>query len=679
MTDSIPRYLDTTSNEDEIYKKGMKDRSQFSDFFKSNIDPIVRGNLLKSVKSIDNTENCVTFIGGSRAWDKHISDQTLTEIERLSIVPGNYDVFCITSDESKVDNILQKICVCLDNIIKDFEKPKNKMLNENYTLQYISNTNTDTKNENKRKFYDENLKHYCPINAPMSDEGCVLPACKAIHLELLALDNGKFNEKVIVYFEIIVLSNIEVVREYLLHTNKRGFNYLNTDGLYLFSEMIVRRHKEYDIDSYRRKIIERKMNDDGFDRKTVYHNLIKLYMRVFGKSRDNYKSVLGILIKKYIALYNDDIIDEFSSTITEALRSFINTFIIRLDELVGEKFPDAFMGITGGDAYRRYIPDIKRTNDIDTKVFYKDPYSRSGLQPLILQCLSELTCIVYKNKNGMFTHLFKTVRLGNMIISFKPVYVNENEDDTGQLRTRYINRDTFDLYSIDFRTKILVEFTDVEFPIKILLNHDLAIVDVVLSQTSKRINKKDVITYSNGVPVVSSLYLKDDLIQIYHEISDNLKMRLPKREKDKKRFAQLVEFLNKSKYLFSNQPTQSKLKRKAGELFKDLQVGIDSKRRFFKKQINELEDTFDVDITIHNFLRFPLINNGTLDVHFPQRFYIESIKNYTSDIYTYTNLLQDKIRDNNDVDKEKFLLTFNDVVGVFANNDFISEFSRLKI
>lgn len=720
LPEDIPELL-KTSNEEIIFKDGIEIRDKFHKFYNKNIEKVILKYLPDTLSDIEKSNSSVTFVAGSRAWEQYFSKQCqdnltleeLSPLENNAILPGNYDIFCICTDKTQIDDIYKKFCICIDKIMEKLNDNKN--ISSTYSLTYVSNVGKEVNEENKQKipnhkFYAKHLEKYCPINTGFSDEGCVFPACKAMHLELTfdpvntktrKTKESSFNEKVILYFEVIYLEEstaLDIINKDLISKCVTDMKYLNLTGLYLFAELILKRSKEYDVDLYRKRILEKLLVRYHIDPEKIYLKIIKLYKLLF-TSRTDYKLKLGVLLKNFLELKNPDIINQFSANITEAFRPFINSFVIQVDNILVDK-SNNYIFITGGDAYRRYLDEIKRTNDIDTKVIYNKTKDKPVLIDSLTYHLSELIAALYKNKVSILKHLEHTQDLSEdnikLQVQFKPIYSKEDgQTSTGQFRLRFIEKDNLTLFSIDYRSKINIKLSIGELNIDITLNHDLPILDLVLSKSDMKYSFA--VEISNGLPVASSKYLQKDLRDIYTEINQNLKLRFHKSSKDRQRFISLVNYLKKAKELLESH-RNLELKRKIEDLLSDMSdEDITYKKRKEEEEEEDVDmedsinesDLMDVDsegrhftIDISNFNNYPVITNQTLDRRFFYEHYRHSFKKEKGIIFNYATKLINMIKSNEklpeDEKEEKLQLSFDEIQELFEKKEkFIEDSSDL--
>lgn len=732
LPEDIPELL-KTSNEEVVFKEGIEIRDKFHKFYKKNIEKVILDYLPDTLYDIEKKTSSITFVAGSRSWEQYFSKQCqdnlkleeLSTLEKNSILPGNYDIFCVCTDKTQIDEIYKHFCICIDKIIEKLNDNKN--VSSTYSLTYVSNVGKEVNEENKQKipphkFYAKHLEKYCPINTDFSDEGCVFPACKAMHLELtfdpISSKTRKnketsFNEKVILYFEVIYIDDfnaLNIIKKDMISTCVSTMKYLNLTGLYLFAELILKRSKEYDVDLYRKRILEKLLVRYHIDPEKMYLKIIKLYKSLF-KTRSDYKLKLGSLLKNFLELKQPDIINEYSANITEAFRPFINSFVIQMDNTFSDKTQN-YIFITGGDAYRRYLEEIKRTNDIDTKVIYNKAKDKPILLESLIYHLSELIAALYKNKVSTLKHLESKYDLSEdnmkLEVQFKPIYPKDDgKTSTGQFRLRFIEKDNLTLLSIDYRSKINIHLSVGELDIDITLNHDLPILDLVLAKSDMKYSFA--VEISNGLPVASSQYLQKDLKDIYAEINQNLKLRFHKSSKDRQRFISLVNYLKKAKELLETH-RNLELKRKIEDFLSDISdEDIKYKKRKEEEEDTDMEDTnmsvdeyseddfMDIEYTgegyhftidIANFKNYPILSKHTLDKRFFAEHYNNSFKKDKVIIFNYASKLLNLIKENDKLQKdekeEKLQMSFDDIQEFYEKQEKPMEesldlFSKLSL
>jgi hypothetical protein len=521
-------------SEDRIFKEPIEKRAAFSNFYnkenmildkksKTSFNHFINKLLVDTLKD---TKNSINVIGGSRSWDNLINKiyknkLELNKLEKTSIIPGNYDIFCITNKTESVNTIMNKMYKLFDDIITFCH-------NQDIEVKYIHNYQEpdDSTNLFTNKGNISRLS-----NNYYSEDGCVFAPCKAMHLEIVG---GEFNEKVLIYFELILIKNpkiIHYIRDNILDNDpNNNLNYLNLKGLYLFSELIIsrRRDKEFDVDTYRKNILNKLIETDpNFNKIGMYYKIIQIYSYMF-RDRTNFNLMRIILTKNFVFLSDKHVMDDYNSYLTENFRKYINSFIIDTNSLL--KGIDHKFFITGGDAYRRYIPEIiTQTNDIDLKLVYTNKDNYKDYLHTVIKSMSNLIYILYSHKPINQVNSYK---INDYIsVEFIPRYPG------GQFRLRYVESENFTLLSIDYRYRLKININNNS----IIVNEEFALLDVVLYHDT--VLPK--IISDNFIPVASSEYLINDLRKIYDTINQNLYSRFPKNSKDKQRFKNLIEYVQK--------------------------------------------------------------------------------------------------------------------------------------
>lgn len=629
------------ADEDIIFKEVVDKRLDFSTFFNKKFNPFI-SKLLKTY--LLDTDNYLFIIAGSRAWNNLLSNSNieLTKLESASITPGNYDIFCICKNKKDINNIIIKYCEILDKIALFCEKNK---INVNYEINY--------NNKDNKKNIKEINSIDCVLNDEYSKEGCIFPPCKAMHMEIK--DNSKYNEKVLIYLELLLIEKEDIITyvyDNIISKND-NLNFLNLKGIYLFSELIItsRQEKEYDIDTYRKNILQKILEYQNVDKLRIYNDIIKIYTHIFN-DRINYKIMKINLIKNFVFLSDKNIIDNYNSYLTEQFRVYINTFVHQTELSINNLNCNIF--ITGGDAYRRYIPDIKKTNDIDVKICFTKINDYDELLKKVILKMSQLIYVL--NTHKISTESDK-IYMNNIIsIKFIPKY------NSGQFRLRYTKNEDFTLLSIDYRYKLKVTINSNT----IFINQEFALLDVVLYhddkylklKEEKKLTKKNIqlldklnsvydnqsglpkIIYDKNIPVASPEYLINDLRGIYENIRD-LRRRFSKNSKDKQRFINLIKFIKKYN--------------------SDIQHKSDSFNTIMKINTN---DDNHIDFKKNNHENYIGEN---LNIQLIPSYYISQINNKITNQYT-----DEFIKNINNIDNNKFKMNFEEIYNIAINNNDIN-------
>lgn len=659
-------------SEDLIFKEPINKRTEFSNFY--NKENMILDKKSKSktsfnhfinkllVDTLKDTKNSINVIGGSRSWDNLINKiyknkLELNNLEKTSIIPGNYDIFCITNKSESVNTIMNKMYKLFDDIITFCH---NQNIEVKYTRNYEEADKLTNLFTNKGNISRLSNNYY-------SEDGCVFAPCKAMHLEIVG---GEFNEKVLIYFELILIKNpkiIHYIRDNILDNDpNNNLNYLNLKGLYLFSELIIsrRRDKEFDVDTYRKNILNKLIETDpNFNKIGMYYKIIQIYSYMFS-DRTNFNLMRIILTKNFVFLSDKHVMDDYNSYLTENFRKYINSFII--DTLSLFRGSNYKFFITGGDAYRRYIPEIiTQTNDIDLKLVYTNKNDYKDYLHTIIKSMSNLIYILYSYKPINQVNNYKINDYIN--VEFIPRYPG------GQFRLRYVESENFTLLSIDYRYRLKININNNS----IIVNEEFALLDIVLYHDT--ILHK--ILNVDAIPVASPEYLINDLRKIYDTINQNLYARFPKKSKDKERFKNLIEYVQK----YNNDISINRgLKRNRVE---DHDIEINNIRKLQIKQFNSdkliyinkvkkfLEELEREDVEYHSE-----IIGKNLDIRLNPVIY----DNFCNDdkvqniINEYSNTFIEKINKNDQEDEQdkvyKIKMSFDDIKLITAK--YITDYSE---
>ena len=228
------------------------------------------------------------------------------------------------------------------------------------------------------------------------------------------------------------------------------------------------------------------------------------------------------LINSYTAPGYNKFIDFVNKLVISIFRPAINAFIQQINkELEANHRVKLF--IAGGDAMRRYSYDIAFSKDIDTKLYIANLYAnKNALQQqtkkkkiveIITRHIVKLKFYLERNLQHMFvSNNLKHTYNGK---SYTAHIIHQAKTGSHQLRTREIRKsDIFpvDLYSIDFRIKLIVEGKT--------YNHDISILDVVLQDNEG--DNYDVNNFVNAdVPYASLDFLMKDFLYTYYEDEKN--------------------------------------------------------------------------------------------------------------------------------------------------------------
>jgi hypothetical protein len=436
---------------------------------------------------------------------------------------------------------------------------------------------------------------------------CTISPCKSVMLTMTKLSNSRtrssasppattFEDKLLVYIEIGFIKDLRIqyMRDNLIMPID-SVNYLNGYGLIMFSMLIDQsrvKEKGLDVDLYRDNLIKCYLKSHK-THAVFIDKIIQIYRGSFPLNIPFYQENLSKLyidniLRHHKELTNSptDLKEQITLVVIEALRPMINTCILLIQQVLNAKPHkskyDAYIVMVGGDAMRRYEPNITITNDIDTKIYYNGTNSKQFLE-LILSCtilctkLLEYTTVYdvqksysYKPsaKNIMYNSSTNAASLNkNYTVSWRSIKTSNGEDlDENALnskgnnlfRPRFIEEsDSFpvNLFSIDMCVPIEVNIENQTYTSKLTI----PVLDIVVQKRTKTQTEREDITFmelnlppinkvSTKFPNASLSFLIKDLEKTY-SIEDTACARFVnlKNEKDKGRLETLRRIQNTSK------------------------------------------------------------------------------------------------------------------------------------
>jgi len=560
------KYLDITK--DNFYSGVIRKRQQFSKFtekyFKNDID-----NILSSINNYINfiyRDSVISWVGGSRSWSENINKyMNESDVDNVSIIPGNYDIFILSNNKNTHKTVVCEFMTQLKKYHDKFVGDNDNELNKYYDLK-IQYGNVELN--------EANVHLQCLVNYPDQKGTCVLFPCQSIMMSIKSKRGVEipaeflklYNFKLIVYFESYYIENIniKIFKEKFIKKSN-NINFLNKDGLLLFSEFIRynRLEKGINVDSIRKKMLLFNIKSEGIDLYNEYYKVLNNYVDVFLNSNEFSIYRFIDLIKNLPKSVGKDIDNDLSFQFINIIRPYINSFLKYLNEEINSHFYDnAFLVVVGGDAMRRYKYDITNTADIDTKIYVNwDDYeiktrlgkrkAEENLKPkdeifksFIINKLSKFITYLNNIKESIF------LPTNYKYFSDELLQMNYNFLVSGdQFRLRYIEKNEslpVDLFSIDFRTKVnsRVKINNNYETIPIIT--DIPFLDLVI-QTDK-IKKRDNVLaphpYSDILPIASIDFLLKDLKNIYtNKFLAKQRYWNEKKDKDEKRY-KLLNLIN---------------------------------------------------------------------------------------------------------------------------------------
>jgi hypothetical protein len=558
---------------EEFYMEFTEERRAFSEFVQKYFRDDI--NLILKMINIHIDENfkdqAVVWVGGSRSWNKsfecNFSKQGTTALEKNSIVPGNYDLFVLSTNK-----IVHESLVCyMANLFKSFT--------EHFERSYLSKTYKLTK---QYGYVDVNTKKTgkCKLKFPKAKGSCVLFPCQSMMLSIKtnkASTNPSYKErrmslrnpattptspfgeavsvyhssdissdefeypmiernKLLIYFESFVVPdvNIRKIKEQMLFSycydksEELQVNYLKPIGLLLFSEFITisRKEKGLNVDDFRKKLLLKtidglKNSPDQLITYEAYQQVLDMYFDIFGNSKYYDHFLVHELLKEMMYWSGIDIVTELEQYLVGYIRPVVNSFLRDFSMTLSNRYgSDAYIVLVGGDAMRRYDINIAKTSDFDTKLFI-DPSILLGkgkrqqkqvLHDVIVEELSKFVTYLISAKDSFLPKGNKIIPINqssNFAIK-ETLNIEEN-----QFRLRFIEKNDalpVDLYSVDFRTALQVTYKNNIFEMYV----DVPFLDIIITSNNSYPYSKVVSRdKSTIVPVASLDFLLSDLERTY--------------------------------------------------------------------------------------------------------------------------------------------------------------------
>jgi hypothetical protein len=582
----LPIYM--KARPEEMFCEAITKRKNFANVV-SQLDTILNPKA-REIINITNDANTISWIGGSRSWNKvyekdikssncRIDDKNALTNASVNVI-GNYDIFVmhngdVNSFKSLLTDINDKI-IELRNQLNNFDPD-----NFNFTFKV----------EYPRGAF--NSVNVAKLNM------CTISPCKAVMLTMTttksrtrsgspqSAQSPTFEDKLLVYIEIGFVKDlrVEFMRDNLI-MSLNSLNYLNGYGLIMFSMLIDQsrvKEKGLDVDLYRDNLIKCYLKSHK-THSVFIDKIIQLYRGSFPLNIPFYQENLSKLYIDNILRHHQELADsktnlkeQITIFVIEALRPMINTCILLIQQVLNAKINEsygAYIVMVGGDAMRRYEPNITITNDIDTKIFYNGNNTKKFLE-LILSCtilctkLLEYTTVYdvkksysYKPSANIRYNLNSKTNAASLnksyTVSWESIKTSNGVDlDENALnskgnnifRPRFIEEsDSFpvNLFSIDMCVPIEVNIENQRYKSKLTI----PVLDIVVQKRTKTQNKQDDITFmelnppsqssSTKFPNASLGFLIKDLEKTYsNEDTACARFLNLKNEKDKGRLETL--------------------------------------------------------------------------------------------------------------------------------------------
>lgn len=574
----LPRYMDYEYA--QMFDATIRDRKEYAAFVNKNIPELEAS--VNTIVSTHNNDSTVSWVGGSRAWksvyDRYYSSQPLDEITTASIrSAGNYDVFMIHNDASSYKALLDDVNAAVKAIHAGLTK--NKILIDHYSVNLVYP---------KGKIPGRGK----PLNKDL--QMCALFPCMSIAIELTSRPSPRrntvtsslpeLNEKLLVYVEVIYLKriNMQLFKQQLFDSQSK----LSPIGLLFFSNFLTnsRAEKTLNIDAYRTRFMERMITDSGDTLARVYHQVAMIYHQVFSvnfgiKSFDT-MFVQDMYLKAVIALHEKthkyNIVDYYTYVLMEKLRPVINSCLIYIAAFLKSKFDvfNAHLVVVGGDAMRRYIPDVAATADIDTKVYYKKGKAKIFDKLLALMVL--MVTLLENNYEFSKKDTYKITEkvnifegTGSYTVELPKIQLLGYEENDRMSLSSASSRESGSLIGDEFnnsifRLRIIEESSefpvtlfsiDANIPIRVEIKGKvlyetkitIPVFDLVMQYKEDALKYADIHDIHRDIPIASMSFLINDLKSTY---TDEAKAQMRffgfKKDKDERRLKKLEGLLRTS-------------------------------------------------------------------------------------------------------------------------------------
>ena len=360
----------------DLFKKASKERLNKLQKYKTEINEITK-HLLNDFPKSSNER--VVFVKGGSAWQKAKEQKQINprivlncngnEVINPAFTSYNVDIECIVKSESDFKIIHKEIKSSLNKL-------KNKLiLSGSYSGGYKIETSDNINPSGTVKMSQGKMQ--------LSHElGRMGSSFLLRNWETRKEETNKGEGELLLYIAIYMYGEkFPMVRFTNIYLNEyNGLHYLNTTGLLMYLNFIPkdRTEKIFNIDEERRSAL---MGHNGYTeddlRKDIKQfqmlhndNTLNIYLKPF--SHHAYQS----LIFFYMKYFDKSKITNTESYIVEVYRSAINYTISQINKDLASFGYDAVCFVSGGDAMRRHISSIKKSADIDAKLYYKNPKNK---------------------------------------------------------------------------------------------------------------------------------------------------------------------------------------------------------------------------------------------------------------------------------------------------------------
>ncbi len=489
-------------SEEKYYEDVIENRIKYNKYIDDNFTDTIKDIIVsinKYIVSKSLYKKSILWVGGGRAWGECINFyypeivNKISNIENASLTSGNYDIFLLS----------------------------NSFYSHEMILEYINEIVSEIFNDKKQyKIIYGNMK---PTVYPIDQENCTIFPCQSIIIEL---KNGEYKKKIVFYLEsFLVDDSIKINDVYSILFHKDRITYLNPVGLLLFSSFInqKRTEKSINVDYYRTQLLNKLLPTN------INKIVLNTYLNLFYNTKQYNKYIRNILIKEIIFPVID--LNLYEKFFIEKIRPYVNTFIEDLNKKLSNYQCSFFL--VGGDAIRRYVPDIL-TKDYDYKIYInkRQKKTKNSIINTLIETMS--TFVYYINE----------IIIDNNVNNIETKDININTCYTPdslykkQYRLRYIEKNknfNIDLFSIDYITRIWGDYYKNSYSV----THNISMIDISIIEVDFidiEYNPK----YSTVVNVPSLSFLLDDIKKMYETYPEN-------RYWDKKNIKDMYRFQEMSK------------------------------------------------------------------------------------------------------------------------------------
>ena len=395
-----------------VFAEDILARTNYKNFIdKYNLEKIINNAYvnLKNNLGREMSEILMTFIGGSQAW-RYLKNENnfpeLDELEASSFDGTEFDIFFIYS--TSYEDQYQEITVF---IYENFIEHIITELKNTSTLCQESDEFCLQLNINGEKF-----------NSVADIKETILGSndIEAYIFTLVIMHKGEVLDKIFLRVEIMNIYStptdlFQIHQQKLVHPNY----YLNKYGLAFFSHVFPRNNRtaSFNVNLIRIGVLKRLFKNQSlledqprefnikadFSYYNYYIIIQKIYESFFKKTEiyreSTYDSIQSTAFKSVDVFKNA--FDSLEERYVDILRPHINAFVVYLSDVLKEFNPENFLGLSGGDTYRRWSDIVKKTADIDTKLYL--PFRQRKLIARLQQELILFSCHL---KYNIFTEEF---------------------------------------------------------------------------------------------------------------------------------------------------------------------------------------------------------------------------------------------------------------------------------